>query len=121
DSANGSPVSFPYSTNQNVTSVGGSCSSGDGPVSVTLGGNPTSPATASCSAGGSWTLTLSPALSAESTYTFAASQTDAAGNPGSSGNKVVMIDKTAPGVTIGQASSSDPFGYAQPDPTTSAT
>src|SRR5207248_682362 len=86
-------------TNVNVSSVGGSCTNGDGAVSVTLGGSPTVPATAACS-GGSWTLTLTTALSAEGTYTFAASQTDAAGNLGSSGNKVITIDKTAPVVTI---------------------
>jgi hypothetical protein len=117
DSVNGSAVTFPYSTNQNVNSVGGSCTSGDGPVSVTLGGNPTSPATASCLSGG-WTLTLNSALSAEGTYTFAASQTDAAGNPGSSGNKSITIDKTAPTVTVNQASASDPFGANQADPAT---
>ena len=108
---NGSGVSFPLTTNQNVNSVGGSCTSGDGNVSVTLGGNPTTPASTSCS-GGSWTLTLTTPISAEGTYVFAASQTDAAGNTGSSGNQTVVIDKTAPVVTIDSIT---------PDPTNSGT
>ena len=82
-----------------MTSVGGSCTTGDSPVSVTLDGNPTSPASATCSAG-NWTLTLTTTLSGEATYTFAASQTDAATNSASTGNKQVTIDKTAPVVTL---------------------
>jgi hypothetical protein len=95
---NGSARTFPYFTNQNVASVGGSCTNGDGDVSVTLDGNATNPATATCSSG-SWTLNLMPELSAEGTYVFAASQTDAAGNIGTSDNKSVTIDKTPPTVT----------------------
>src|SRR5215207_1740851 len=95
---NGAARTFPYSTNANVTSVGGSCTTGDGDVSVTLDENAANPATANCSSG-NWTLTLTNALSNEGTYAFAASQTDAAGNTGNSGNKSVTIDKTAPTVT----------------------
>jgi hypothetical protein len=95
---NGTTRTFPYSTNQNVSSVGGSCTTGDGAVSVTLDGNAANPATANCSSG-NWTLTLTNALSNEGTYTFSASQTDAASNTGNSGNKSVSIDKTAPTVT----------------------
>src|SRR4029077_4173050 len=40
-SVNGSARTFPYLTNANVTSVGGACTTGDGVVSVTLGGIPT--------------------------------------------------------------------------------
>jgi hypothetical protein len=98
DKVNGTTRTFPYSTNGDVTSVGGSCTTSDGDVSVTLDGNATNPATASCSSG-NWTLTLNSALSDEGEYTFSASQTDAAGNPGSSGNKSVTIDSTAPTVT----------------------
>jgi len=98
-SVNGSARTFPYLTNVNVTSVGGACTTGDGAVSVTLGVNPTTPATATCSSG-TWTLTLTTALSTDGAYSFAASQTDAAGNVGSSGTKTVTIDKTPPTVTI---------------------
>jgi len=98
DKVNGTTRTFPYSTNANVTSVGGSCTTGDGDVSVTLDENAANPATANCSSG-NWTLTLTNALSNEGTYAFAASQTDAAGNTGNSGNKSVTIDKTAPTVT----------------------
>ena len=68
---NGAARAFPYSTNQNVTSVGGSCSTGDGLVFVYLNASPTTPATATCTSG-AWSLTLSSALSAEATYTFSA-------------------------------------------------
>src|SRR5204863_137437 len=98
---NGSGVSFPYTTNQNVSSVGGTCTTGDGAVSVTRDASPTAPATAACSAG-SWTLTLTTALSAEGSYVFAASQTDAAGNSGSSANKPLTIDQSAPVVALTQ-------------------
>ena len=87
---NGSTVSFPYSTSESITSLGGACTSGDGNVSVTLGGNPTAPATAVCSSD-AWTLTLTTPISDAGSYTFAASQTDAAGNTGGSGDKVVTI------------------------------
>jgi hypothetical protein len=90
---NGNTVSFPFTTNANVTSVGGACTTGDGDVSVQLGANPTVPATATCAAG-AWTLTLTTALSAEATYSFLASQTDGAGNGGNSGSKTVTIDKS---------------------------
>lgn len=99
---NGSTASFPFSTNQNVTSVGGACGtvSGDSStVSVTINGSAASPSTATCSSG-SWTLTLNPALSAENSYAVAATQTDTAGNSGSSGNQTITIDKTAPAVTV---------------------
>ena len=48
-SVNGSAVTFPYSTNQNVTSVGGACGTASGDmatVNVTLNGSPATPATA---------------------------------------------------------------------------
>src|SRR5215217_3087997 len=105
---NGSTRTFPYSTNQDVTSVGGSCTAGDGLVSVTRDGNATSPATATCSSTGSWSLTLSPSLSAGGTYAFAATQTDASFNTGSSGNQSVTIDKTAPSVTSIVKADTDP-------------
>jgi Bacterial Ig-like domain len=96
---NGAARTFPYLTNQDVTSVGGSCEPGGSPVHVTLGGNPTSPPLAPCSPSGSWTLNLMTPVSSDGVHNFAASQVDAVGNPGSSGNKPVQIDKTAPTVT----------------------
>src|SRR5215204_2908982 len=96
---NGAARTFPYSTNANVASVGGSSEPGGSPVHVTLVGNPTNPPLAPCSPSGSWTLNLMTPVSSEGTYTFAASQVDAVGNSGSSGNKSVTIDKTAPTVT----------------------
>src|SRR5207248_1635968 len=50
----------------------------------------------------SWTLTLTTAITVDGSYIFAASQTDAAGNTGNSGNKTITIDKTAPTVTLDQ-------------------
>src|SRR5204863_1327841 len=88
DNVNGSPVTFPYLTNASVSSVGGTCSTGDGSVSVTKDGSATAPTSAACS-GGSWTLTLTTAVSADGTYAFVASQTDAAGNAGGSGSNSV--------------------------------
>src|SRR5204863_271049 len=73
----------------------------------------TAPATAPCSAAGSWTLTLTTALSAPGSYVFAASQTDAAGNSGSSGDKTVTIDKTNPTLTLDKVNgSSVSFPYS---------
>jgi hypothetical protein len=100
---NGAARTFPYLTNQDVASLGGSCEPGGSPVSVTLGGNPTSPPLAPCSPSGSWTLNLITPVSTDGVHNFAASQVDAAGNPGSSGNKPVQIDKTAPNVQCGSA------------------
>ena len=112
---NGSTVAFPFSTNANVTSIGGACGSltGDSAtINVTVDASPTAPASTSCVAG-AWTLTLTTAITAEGTYVFAATQGDTAGNTGSSGNKSVTIDKTAPDVTIDQA-------IGQSDPTNGA-
>ena len=101
-SVNGSVRTFPYSTNAaSVTSIGGACGTATGDtttVAVTVDGNPASPATATCTAG-AWTLTLSPAITAEDTYTLAATQADAAGNIGSSGNKLLTIERILPTVT----------------------
>ena len=97
---NGTLRTFPYTTNANVTSLGGACgtASGDaGTVSVTVNGSATSPATASCSAG-SWTLTLTTPISAAGTYAIVASQSDTATNAGSTAQTIV-IDKTAPTIT----------------------
>jgi large repetitive protein len=86
---------FPYTTNANVSSLGGACSTGDSTVSVTINGSPAAPQTTTCSSG-VWTLALTTALAADGNYTVAATQSDVAGNGGSSGNKTVTIDKTPP-------------------------
>ena len=99
---NGSTVSFPYYTNAaSVTSIGGTCGhvTGDtGTINVTVNGSSASPATASCPSG-TWTLTFTTALTAQATYTLAATELDAAGNLGSSGNQSLTIDSTTPTVS----------------------
>jgi hypothetical protein len=97
---NGTAVSFPYLTNSNVSSVGGACGSSPGDlatVTVAVTGLP--PASVPC-ASGSWSLTLSTALSAGGSYSVTAAQTDTVGNVGTSGPKTFTIDKTVPAVTI---------------------
>jgi hypothetical protein len=97
---NGTTRTFPYYTNANITSIGGACGAAPGDqttISVTINGSPSTPATTTCSAG-SWTLTFSSAISAASSYAFAASQSDAATNVGAAAQTVVL-DKTAPTIT----------------------
>ena len=104
---NGSTRSFPYSTNQNVSSIGGSCGTAAGDiatVSVTINGVAASPSSATCSSG-SWTLTLTTALSAQNTYSIVASQSDQAGNTGTN-TQSVIIDTTAPSVALTQVNGS---------------
>src|SRR5919198_2723677 len=95
---NGSARTFPYFTNQNVTSIGGACgtAAGDsGTVSWSVSGASSQSGSTSCSSG-SWSATLPTALSAEGVYTVSASQSDSAGNTGSSGSKSITIDKSSP-------------------------
>ncbi len=90
-------VPFPYSTPATVTSLGGSCTTSDGPVKVTITVRPD--AFVACTSG-TWSLGVSLATG---TYTVAASQTDAAGNTGTSGAKTVasgISDPVAPLVTL---------------------
>ena len=100
--ANGAAQAFPYYTNQNVTTIGGACGTavGDNPtVSWSVAGGATESGTTTCSSG-AWTATLTTALSAAGSYTVFATQSDAAGNTGSSGSKSIVIDLTAPSVTV---------------------
>ena len=92
---NGAAATFPLSTNTTVSSVGGICESGSGNVTWSVSGDTTESGTATCSSG-VWAQTLTTALSAEGHYTLAATQSDAAGNVGSSGGKAVTVDKTKP-------------------------
>jgi len=97
-SVNGSARTFPYSTNVNVTSIGGTCGaiSGDSTtVSPLINGSATVPATATCISG-AWSLTLTTALTTEASRTLSATQTDTAGNTGSATSQNLTIDKTAP-------------------------
>jgi hypothetical protein len=95
---NGATRTFPYSTNQDVTSIGGTCTNvaGDGSVAWSVGSNS---GTAACSSG-TWTSGSFTAISSAGSYTATATQTDAAGNS-STENQTIIIDKTAPtGLTV---------------------
>jgi hypothetical protein len=119
-SVNGSVRTFPYSTNVNVSSIGGTCTNGTGdltPITVTFNGAGTNPASATCTAG-AWTLNLTTQISAENTYSVLASESDQAGNSGTN-TQTIVIDKTAPqlvsiqannaGATAGLLESGDKF------------
>jgi hypothetical protein len=124
---NGSVVTFPYTTNVNVTTLGGACGTAPGDlaaVSWSVTGTATRSGTATCTAG-SWTATPSPALSTSGTYSVTATQTDAAGNVGSSNVASIVIDKTAPfaqgiqtgnGSNPGQLDVGDFVGYQFSEP-----
>jgi hypothetical protein len=95
-------VTFPYTSSDDVTTLGGSCGalSGDSPnVNVTISGTASQTGTAPCTAG-SWSYTTSPTLTADGPYTVSATQSDAAGNNGTSGSKSLTInhDSVAPTV-----------------------
>jgi hypothetical protein len=102
--ANGVNQTFPWLISGNVTSVGGACGTASGDsatVSISVTGPASQNGTATCGAG-SWSFTFTTALSADGAYTVTATQTDAAGNTGTSGAKSITIDKTAPLVNITQ-------------------
>ena len=92
---------FPYSTNADVTEIGGECGEVPGDsdtVTPLIGGAATSPASATCSAG-TWTLTLTTPVSAEGSISVSATQADAVGNPGTAPAQTVVVDKTRPTLT----------------------
>src|SRR5207302_948421 len=91
---NGGAVSFPYDTNQDATSIGGACTSGDGEVTWSVSGAASEGSSSLCSSG-TWSASLSPALSAQGAYTVSASQTNT-GNIGSSGNESLTIADVPP-------------------------
>ena len=98
---NGANRTFPYSTNVDVTSIGGTCGvlSGDlAPVSWSIGPRSGS---ATCSSG-TWSSGAFTAISAEGSYTADATQADAAGNTGNATDRTVIVDKTAPLVAVAQ-------------------
>ncbi len=95
---NGSTVSFPYFTNANVTSIGGSCGtlSGDVPtVAVSING--ASSVNTACFLG-AWTLPVS--ITAVGTYAVVATQKDSVNNSTSTTARSFTIDRTAPVVTL---------------------
>ena len=89
--------------NQGSYSVSGTCSAGDGAVSVTIG---TVSTVTPCTAGGTWTVTgANVANLPQGTVTITASQTDAAGNTGSGTGTATKAtpgggDTTPPVVTL---------------------
>ena len=93
---NGSAATFPFTTKNSLTSIGGTCgtASGDGStLSVSIGSRSGTP---TCSAG-AWTFSFT-ALSTEQAYTASASQSDTAGNSGSD-SETVTLDKTSPALS----------------------
>jgi hypothetical protein len=96
---NGSAVSFPLFTKLTVTSFAGACgrASGDSPsVSVSITGSATRSTVVSCTSAGVWSLSTTPALSGEGTYRVTATQSDTARNTGTSGERMVVVDRTPP-------------------------
>ncbi len=94
----GSPVTFPYSTNATITSIGGTCGTAPGdlaPVDWSIDGQS---GTATCS-GGDWSSGPLTTISAEGGYTATASQDDSASNHGSD-SVMITIDTTSPVVSI---------------------
>ena len=94
---NGAAVSFPFATSANVTSIGGTCGTASGdlaPVAWSIG----EPVRHGDLLGRSLDVGVVHDLGAGS-YTATASQSDQAGNTGSSGSKSVTVDKTAPTVS----------------------
>ncbi len=75
--------------------ISGSCS--ENGSSVTVAG--LSGVTAACSSG-AWSTNLNLSALVDGSYSLSASQTDAAGNTGSSSSKVVIKDTTAPTITL---------------------
>ena len=101
-SVNGTVRSFPYTTNTNVTTVGGACGSASGDIatiSVAITGASTQSGTATCGSG-TWTFSPTTALSADGTYSITATQTDTAANTGTTGAQSVTINTLAPIVTL---------------------
>ncbi len=88
-------------TNEAVYTVGGSCTTGDGDVTIIVAGATPNPATATCS-GGSYSTTVNTTAIGQGTGVVIAnaSQTNAAGNTGSATQVTANKDTTAPAVTL---------------------
>jgi Chitobiase/beta-hexosaminidase C-terminal domain len=101
---NGTARTFPYATNQSITSIGGTCGTATGDQTAISWSLSTQSGTVTCS-GGTWSSgTFGTAVSADGVYTAHAGQSDAAGNAATS-DRSVRVDKTAPSVSLALASS----------------
>ena len=101
-SVNGTARTFPYISNATVTTVGGTCGAAIGDsasIAVAITGASTQSGSATCTAG-TWTYTPTTALSVDGAYSITATQTDTAANTGTSGAKVINVDRTLPVVTL---------------------
>ncbi len=113
---NGATRTFPFNSNAPVATIGGACGMvpGDGAtVAPLIGGAPTTPATAPCSAG-SWTLTLTAPVTAQGSIVLSATQSDAAGNTGTATPRTVTIDTIRPTVASIVRVGASPTGNAGP-------
>ncbi|MDQ1466311.1 MAG: hypothetical protein QOH10_726, partial [Actinomycetota bacterium] len=93
-----SPANGSY-RNTAANTFSGACTTGDGNVTVTIGGTASATLSAAC-VSGSWTA--GPTTLADGPYTVYASQTDAAGNTGTSATNNFTVDTVAPVVTLAQ-------------------
>jgi hypothetical protein len=93
---NGGTAAFPYKTNQSVTSIGGACGTASADVATvswSVSGAASASGSTPCSAG-AWITAVS--LSTEGAYTLSATQSDQAGNAGSSGGQTLTIKNLPP-------------------------
>src|SRR5262249_55645144 len=99
---NGATRTFPYTTSATVTTFGGTCTSAAGvntTINVTISGASPQSGPAPCTAA-AWNFTPTTAFSANGTYTVTATQSDTAGNTGTSNPQNIIVDKTAPIVSL---------------------
>ena len=82
-------------TNLSAVNIGGACS--ENGVAVSISGVSAAPTL--CSSG-SWVITANMSSLADGPYTLTASQTDSAGNTGTSSGRSVIKDATAPTITV---------------------
>ncbi|UYL09303.1 Ig-like domain-containing protein [Bdellovibrio sp. SKB1291214] len=83
------------SANLSAVTIGGACS--ENGVAVNLSGVTAAPTLCS---GNAWVITANMSSLADGPYTLTASQTDSAGNTGSSSGRSVIKDATAPSITV---------------------
>ena len=91
---NGDTVTFPFATSYPVTAVGGTCATATGDaatVNWSVSAGATDSGSTTCSSG-SWTATLTTPLTTATGYTITVTQSDSAGNTGSTGSKSITID-----------------------------
>ena len=99
---NGTARTFPYISNATVTVFGGTCGGAIGDsasIAVAITGTSTQNGTATCSAG-TWNYSPTTPLSVDGAYSITATQTDAAGNTGTTGAQSITVDRTLPPVTL---------------------